>query len=83
MNGGRSVPAGDWKSYAGILNAGSDPNPACEITLASTELSNSIAVVSDGAESEDEGLNTDSSAKKHPATAALNPDIPHPQCWYI
>ncbi len=55
------------------MNAGSEPRPAYDTTLASTELSSNMAVVSDGTASVVEKRNTNSNAKKQPATAALNP----------
>jgi len=56
------------------LNAGSAPRPTSDTTEAITALIMTIEVVdvSDTAESAD-GHKTDSTAKKQPATVALNP----------
>uniref|UniRef100_A0A7C9F855 Uncharacterized protein n=1 Tax=Opuntia streptacantha TaxID=393608 RepID=A0A7C9F855_OPUST len=63
------------KSYTGTLNAGSAPRPTSDTTEAITALIMTIEVVdvSDTAESAD-GHKTDSTAKKQPATVALNPE---------
>lgn len=71
-----NLPVGERKSYSGILNAGSEPRPTSETTEATTALSITIEVVfvSDKDEgSVGDGHKTDSTAKKQPATAALNP----------
>lgn len=69
------LPVGARKSYAGTANAGSEPRPISETTEAITELRITIEVVfvKDKEDSEGDGHNTDSTAKKQPATAALNP----------
>jgi hypothetical protein len=68
--------AGERNSNTGIVNAGSEPRPACDITDANTALSITIEVVfvSEGDKSADDGHKTDSTAKKHPATGALKPE---------
>ena len=70
-----TLPPGERKSQSGTLNAGSDPKPISDTTEAITALRITIEVEfgSEVDESLDEGHNTDSTAKKHPATAALNP----------
>lgn len=57
------------------MKVGSEPRPTSEIMDAITELSMTIEVefVKDENESEGDGQRTDSTAKKHPETAALNP----------
>lgn len=57
------------------MKAGSEPRPATETTDATTALSITIEVVfvREEEESADDGHKTDSTAKKQPATAALNP----------
>ncbi len=69
------LPLGERKSYSGTLNAGSEPRPTSETTEAITALSITMEVVfvSDNDDSAGDGHNTDSIAKKQPATAALNP----------
>lgn len=59
------------------MNAGSDPRPISDTTEAITALRITVDVVlvSDNDDSAGDGHNTDSTAKKHPATAALNPEI--------
>lgn len=58
------------------MKAGSEPKPISEITDAITELRITIGVeLARDAESIEEGHKTDSTAKKHPATAALKPKI--------
>lgn len=69
------LPVGVRKSYAGTANAGSEPRPISETTEAITALRITIEVVfiKDEEDSAGDGHNTDSTAKKQPATAALNP----------
>lgn len=69
------LPLGERKSYSGTLNAGSEPRPTSETTEAITALSITMEVVfvSDTEGSFGDGHNTDSTAKKQPAKAALNP----------
>lgn len=69
------IPLGERKSYSGTIKAGSEPRPTSEITDAITELSITIDVefVRGENESVELGQRTDSTAKKHPATAALKP----------
>lgn len=70
------LPPGERKSYSGTLKAGSDPRPTSDTTEAVTALRMTIEVVfvNDGDESVvGDGHKTDSTAKKQPATAALNP----------
>lgn len=69
------LPPGERKSYSGTLKAGSDPRPTSETTEAMTALRITIEVVlvRETAESVGDGQRTDSTAKKQPATAALNP----------
>jgi hypothetical protein len=70
------VPVGERKSYSGTVKAGSEPRPISETTDAMTALRITIGVeLERGEESADEGHKTDSTAKKHPATAALKPKI--------
>lgn len=59
------------------MKAGSEPRPISETTDAMTELSITIGVEFEMEEddSDDEGHKTDSTAKKHPETAALKPKI--------
>lgn len=67
------VPVGERKSYSGTVKAGSEPRPISETTDAITELSITIGVELARDEESAEGHKTDSTAKKHPATAALKP----------
>jgi hypothetical protein len=46
------------------LNAGLEPRPACDTTLANIELNNNMVVVSDGTTFVVEERNTNSNAKK-------------------
>jgi len=71
----KTVPPGERKSYFGTVKAGSEPRPTSETTEAMTELRITIGVefVSGEDESAGDGHRTDSTAKKHPATAALKP----------
>lgn len=57
------------------MKAGAEPRPTSEITDAITALSMTIDVVLGREEdaSADDGHKTDSTAKKQPAMAALNP----------
>lgn len=73
-----TIPVGERKSYSGTTKAGSEPRPISEMTEATTELRITIAVELGREEEEsaaEEGHNTDSTAKKHPPTAALKPII--------
>ncbi|KAL6963554.1 hypothetical protein U1Q18_034565 [Sarracenia purpurea var. burkii] len=69
------LPLGERKSYSGTVKAGSEPRPISDTTDAITELSMTIEVafVSDDDDAALDGHKTDSTAKKQPATAALNP----------
>jgi hypothetical protein len=70
------VPVGERKSYSGTVKAGSEPRPISETTDAITALRITIGVeLERDEEASDEGHKTDSTAKKHPATAALKPKI--------
>lgn len=57
------------------MKAGTEPRPTSETTDATTALSITIEVVfaREEEESPADGHKTDSTAKKQPATAALNP----------
>lgn len=72
-----NVPVGERKSQPGTLNAGSEPRPTCVTTEAITALRMTIEVVfvseTDEEESAGDGHRTDSTSKKQPETAALNP----------
>jgi hypothetical protein len=57
------------------VKAGSEPRPISETTDAITELSITIGVELARDEESAECHKTDSTAKKHPATAALKPKI--------
>lgn len=69
------LPVGERKSYSGTVKAGSEPRPISDTTDAITALSMTIEVafVCDEDDSDGDGHKTDSTAKKQPATAALNP----------
>jgi hypothetical protein len=70
------LPVGERKSYSGTVKAGSEPRPISETTDAITALSITIGVeLERDDESVEEGHKTDSTAKKHPETAALKPKI--------
>ena len=57
------------------MKAGSEPRPTSDITEAVTALSMTMEVVFvSEEEATGDGHNTDSTAKKQPATAALNPE---------
>lgn len=75
LNSNEQLPVGERKSKYGTIKAGSEPRPISETTEAITELRMTIEVVfvNDKRDSSVEGHNTDSTAKKQPATAALNP----------
>lgn len=74
-----ALPPRDLKSYRGTLKAGSEPRPTSDTIEAITALRITVEVVfvSDTDESGGDGHNTDSTAKKQPATAALKPGQEH------
>ena len=67
------LPLGERKSYSGTVKAGSEPRPISDTTDAITALSMTIEVAFVSDEDDSAGHKTDSTAKKQPATAALNP----------
>lgn len=71
----KQLPLGERKSQFGTVKVGSEPRPISDTTEAITELRMTIEVVfvNDEDDSAGAGHNTDSTAKKQPATAALNP----------
>lgn len=71
----KTIPLGERKSYSGTAKAGSEPKPISDKTEAITALRMTMEVVfvKDRDDSAGDGHKTDSTAKKQPATAALNP----------
>lgn len=68
------IPAADFKSYEGTVNADCVPSKTVDTVDDITEANIIIAVVNGGEFSARRGLNTVSMAKKQPATAALKPE---------
>ena len=71
----RKVPAADFSSYVGTVKAGLSPSKTFDTVDEITDANIIIAVVNGGEFSALSGLKTVSIAKKHPATAALKPEI--------
>lgn len=69
------IPAADFKSYVGTVKACFSPRTAFDTVDETTEANIIIAVVNGGEFSARRGLKTVSIAKKHPATAALKPEV--------
>lgn len=69
------IPAADFSSYVGTVNACFSPDKTFDTVDEITEANMIVAVVNGGEFSACSGLSTVSIAKKHPATAALNPEI--------
>jgi hypothetical protein len=68
-----ALPAADRISYSGTVKAGASPRKTLATVDDSTDAIMTIEIVSVGAASPEAGRSTVSTAKKHPAMAALKP----------